>query len=55
MTAGTAAVKAIDPRAASSACRRTRSASHSVWPGVVRAASTPQAAAIARLSKLRRA
>jgi len=34
VTAGTAAVKAIDPRAASNGCRRTRSASHSVWPGV---------------------
>ena len=34
MTVGTAAVKARDPRAASSACRRTRNASRSAWPSL---------------------
>jgi len=36
---GTTAVKAMEPRAASSACRRTRRASRSTWPGEDRAAS----------------
>ena len=37
------------PRAASRACRRTRSASCSVCPGEERAASTPKIAAMTRL------
>ena len=49
VTAGTAAVKASAPRAASRACRLTRRASCSVCPGDDRAASTPNIAAIVSL------
>jgi hypothetical protein len=49
VTAGIAAVKASEPRAASRACRRTRRASCSVCPGEDRAANTPKIPAMIRL------
>ena len=55
VTAGTAAVKASAPRAASRACWRTRRASCSVCPGEDRAASTPKIAAMTRLTPRRMA
>ena len=49
VAAGTAAVMKSDPRAASRACRRTRSASCSACPGDERTASRLKTAVITRL------
>ena len=53
VAAGIAAVKASDPRAASSACRRTRKASCSERLGEPRAAKNPRTAAMTRLAPSR--